>query len=291
MDLRFLQSFLRVAETGSMAAAARDLGVTPAAVAQRIQALEAEFGVPLLVRAGRRMRPTQGGSAILSPARDLLRGAGALRALAAGSDLVGVLRVGAISTALTGLLPAILKRFVALAPRVDTYVVPGSSAELFRKLSGEEIDAAILVDPQFVLPKTLEWRLLREEPLVVLAPAALANEAPGDLLRREPLIRYDRNHWGGRLADAYLRRLRIRPTERLELDSLEAIAVMVGEGLGVSIVPDWAPPWPEGLSVAKLALEPGAPRRRVGLVWPRASQKQVLLETFARAAVNDPPGP
>lgn len=284
MDTRFLQSFVAVAQTGSMAAAARDIGISPAAVAQRIRALEAEFGVPLLVRSGRRMRPTEGGSAILAPARDLLRSAETLRTLAAGSDLAGVLRVGAISTALTGLLPAILKRFVASAPAVDTYVVPGNSADLFRMLSLEEIDAAILVDPQFDLPKTLNWTLLREEPLIVLAPEALAGEPAHALLGREPLIRYDRNHWGGRLADAYLRGHGIRPQERLELDSLEAIAVMVGEGLGVSLVPDWAPPWPASLSLAKLVLEDDAPRRRVVLVWPRVSQKQALLAAFAKAA-------
>jgi DNA-binding transcriptional LysR family regulator len=39
------------------------------------------------------------------------------------------------------------------------------------------------------------------------------------------------------------------PRERFELDTLEAIAIMVDRGLGVALMHDWAPPWPEGLSL------------------------------------------
>jgi DNA-binding transcriptional LysR family regulator len=43
------------------------------------------------------------------------------------------------------------------------------------------------------------------------------------------------------LIDRYLRKAGIRPKELFELDGLEAVAVMVDRGLGVSILPDWAP--------------------------------------------------
>ena len=54
MDIHFLGNLLLVVDTGSMAEAARRVGVTPAAIAQQVQALERELGVPLLVRAGRK---------------------------------------------------------------------------------------------------------------------------------------------------------------------------------------------------------------------------------------------
>ncbi|HEX7915417.1 LysR family transcriptional regulator, partial [Rudaea sp.] len=47
MDTQFLHTFVSVVERGSMAAAARVLDITPAAVAQQIRTLEREFGVPL----------------------------------------------------------------------------------------------------------------------------------------------------------------------------------------------------------------------------------------------------
>jgi hypothetical protein len=40
------------------------------------------------------------------------------------------------------------------------------------------------------------------------------------------------------MVDRYLRQTGIRPRERFELDALEAVAVMVDRGLGVSLVPD-----------------------------------------------------
>ncbi|MEX3902197.1 LysR family transcriptional regulator, partial [Paraburkholderia sp. BR14319] len=52
MDTGFLSNLLLVVESGSMAEAARRVGVTPAAIAQQIQALERELGVALVMRAG-----------------------------------------------------------------------------------------------------------------------------------------------------------------------------------------------------------------------------------------------
>ncbi|MBM6581852.1 LysR family transcriptional regulator [Microvirga sp. BT689] len=263
-----------------MAEAARRLGLTPAAVAQRIRALEEEVGTSLLSRAGRTVRPTEAGNAILARGRHILREVRELRALAGGEMVAGEIRLGAISTALTGLLPAILARLVADAPMLDLYVVPGTSVELYRRVMEGEIDAAIVVKPQFTLPKALDWHLLRTEPLIVLGPEGTAARAPHDLLRSEPFIRYDRNHWGGRLADLYLRQAGIRPRERLELDALEAIAVMVSKGLGVSLLPDWAPPWPAGVSIAKIALPSNAPERHIGLVWSRTSSRIRLIRAL-----------
>jgi DNA-binding transcriptional LysR family regulator len=280
MDTRFLESFVAVVEYGSMAEAARRLGVTPAAVAQLIRALEDEIGTQILSRAGRTVRPTEAGMAVLARGRQVLREVRELRAIAVDGAVAGEIRLGAVSTALTGLLPTILTQLVSDAPALDLYVVPGTSVELYRRVLEGDLDAAIVVKPQFALPKTFDWHLLRTEPLVVLGPKTAADREPHDLLRTEPFIRYDRNHWGGRLADAYLRQAGIRPRERLELDALEAIAIMVDKGLGVSLVPDWAPPWPEGLSVPKLSLSPDAPVRHIGLVWARTSSRIRLIRTL-----------
>lgn len=280
MDTRFLESFLAVVEYGSMAEAARRLGVTPAAIAQRIRALEDGIGTLLLSRAGRTVRPTEAGTAILSRGRQVLREVRELSAVAVGGLPAGEIRLGAISTALTGLLPTMLSQLVSDAPMLDLYVVPGTSVELYHRVLEGDLDAAIVVKPQFSLPKTCDWHLLRSEPLVVLAPEGMANREPHEVLRSEPFIRYDRNHWGGRLADGYLRKAGIHPRERLELDALEAIAVMVDKGLGVSLVPDWAAPWPEGLSLTKLPLPSNAPVRELGLIWMRTSSRVRLIRAL-----------
>lgn len=287
METRFLETFVMVVQHGSLAEASRRLAITPAAVAQRMQALEEEIGADLLIRSGRRVRPTQAGHAILAQARRIVTDVRHLRGLAATDAPSGELRLGAISTALTGLLPAALRQIFTAMPQVEVFVLPGTSADLYQHLVDGAVDAAIMIKPPFAILKSLEWRLLRSEPLVLLCPAAVAGEDPHALLRSRPFIRYDRNNWGGRLADEYLRRTGIAAREWLELDSLEAIAVMVSNGLGVSLVPSWAPPWPEGVAVAQLALPEPSPPREIGLLWPRGAPSSRLVNLIGDAI--DPP--
>jgi len=68
-----------------------------------------------------------------------------------------------------------------------------------------------------------------------------------------------------RLIDDYLRKARIKPQHRYELEGLELIAVIADRGLRVSLLPDWAPPSSEGLSLPKLALPTRSLVRRTGL--------------------------
>jgi len=291
VDTQFLNTFVVVADRGSMAAAARVLNITPAAVAQQIRTLERELGAPLIARAGRTVSLTEEGSRILQRARDLLRDVADMRSVANDSEVSGELRLGACPTALAGMLPDILARMVDAFPQINVYIRPGYSAELYRAVENGELDAALVLQAPYNLPKTCDWQLLREEPLVVIAPARLAGRDPHELLRSEPLIRYDRNQWGGRVADDYLRRAGIVPHERFELNGLNAIAVMVDRGLGVSLVPDWAKPWPEGLDLVRIPLPMPSEPRRIGMVWSRSTVRirlvTVLLQE-SRATAGQP---
>jgi DNA-binding transcriptional LysR family regulator len=260
-----------------MAAAARVLNITSAAVAQQIHTLERELGVPLIVRVGRTVRITEEGSRILLRARDLVRDFADLRSIANDSTVAGELRLGACTTALTGMLPGILARMVGKFPQLNVYIRPGYSAQLYAAVESGDLDAAFVLQAPYVLPKTCDWQLLREEPLVVLAPAHMADRDPHDLLANEPFIRYDRNQWGGRQADEYLHKVGIAPRERFELNALNAIAVMVDRGLGVSLVPDWARPWPEGLKLTRLSLPQESVPRRIGVIWSRATVRMRLV--------------
>lgn len=284
METQFLHTFVTVVERGSMAAAARVLNVTPAAVAQQIRTIERELGASLIGRVGRTVSVTEEGARILARARELLRGIADLRSLAHDGDISGELKLGACPTALAGMLPDVLARMVEAFPSINVFIQPGFSADLYRAVENNELDAAVVLQAPFELPKTCEWTLLREEPLIVLAPAALAHEHPHQLLATQPLIRYDRHQWGGRQADDYLRRQGIVPIERFELNALNAIAVMVDRGLGVSLVPDWARPWPEGLKLARIALPAPSEPRRIGMVWSRSSVRVRLVTALLQEA-------
>jgi DNA-binding transcriptional LysR family regulator len=187
---------------------------------------------------------------------------------------------------MSGLLPDILALMKEKHPQIDIHIASGISSALYRKvLDGDELDAAIIAQPPFAIPKSCDWRLLREEPLILLTRAPAPSRKPHAILASEPFIRLDRNLWPGRLVDSYLRKAGIRPREAFEIDGGVAIAVMVDRGLGVALLPDLAPPWPEGLSLAKLPLPDATSfARRIGIVWGRASPRLRLVYAFLEQA-------
>jgi DNA-binding transcriptional LysR family regulator len=286
MDTRFLDSLLSVIDCGSIAEASRQLNLTPAGVAQRIHALEDEIGAPLLVRAGRTVRPTATAVAILARMRTVQQGVRDLKSVAASGILSGELRLGATPTLLSGLVPDILSRFMKTHPQIEVHISRNNSSELYARLSDGRIDVALTSHPSFLLPKTCQWVLLREEPFVLVTPAAIRTRSPLAILSNEPFIRLDRNVYAGQMIDAYLRKSGVKPRERFEMDGPEAIAVMVDRGLGVSILPDWAPPWPAGLSIRKLALPDRKFVRKIGLLWTRGSLRVGLINAFLKEAVQ-----
>lgn len=290
MDTRYLESFLQVARLGSTAAAARALNLTPTAVAQRIKALEHEIGATLLTRAGRNMQATAAGLALIEPAVELVRRTRDLSAIAALDVIAGDLRIGCISTALAYLVPRVLATLIERHKHLHTHLEPAVSIELYRKVVAGDIDVGLMVRPAFDLPKEFTWRPLRDEPFVVLAPAQLIGREAHQVLASEPFIRYHRSSWGGLLADRYLLEAGIAPRELFEIDALDAIAAMVGGGLGVSLVPRWQPLHANLDALAQLALPGTGLQRPIGLLWKRNSAKVKLIDAFCEVVFEDEQG-
>src|SRR6266571_1510125 len=286
MDTRFLETFLLAVDNGSIAEAARRLDLTAAAVAKRIHALESEIGSVLVMRSGRTIRPTEVGAAIIERARRFLAEARDFKSIAVADRPSGQLRLGAFSSALCGLLPDILALMKENYPQIEVTIMVGHSGGLYRKvLDGDDLDAAVITEPPFAIPKSCTWRMLREEPLIVLTRAPAGSRKPHAILASEPFIRLDRKLWPGRLADDYLRKVRIRPRELFEIDQFDPIAAMLDRGLGVSLLPDWKSPWPESPSLLKLPVPGGRSfARRIGLIWPRASLRLRLVKAFLEQA-------
>jgi len=69
LDWSLIRSFLAVAETGSLSAAARRLGLSQPTLGRQVRAAEAALGTPLFTRAARGLVPTEAGAALIGPAR------------------------------------------------------------------------------------------------------------------------------------------------------------------------------------------------------------------------------
>jgi DNA-binding transcriptional LysR family regulator len=284
VETAYFRTLLLVVESGSMSEAARRLEITPAAVAHQVKLLERELGTRLVVRSGRTVALTEAGHRLLAPAGRILQDLGNLKAAINDEAAAGELKLGAINTALHSVMPEILAGFVKTWPEARVDIRSGLSPDLYDAVLRGELDVAICLHPPFVLPKNLNWDELAEEPLVVMAPPKWARRDAHALLREEPFIRYNRALGGGKQADTYLRKIGIVPKERFQLSSLPAIAMLVDRGLGVSLAPDASVPWLRGLRVARLPLPDQPYRRRLGVIWPRASVRTRLIQALVQEA-------
>ncbi len=136
MTLDQLRALDAVAETGSFSAAARKLGRVQSAISQSIQALEASLGVSLFDRSGKVPKLNDAGRVILTDARNLLRGAEALKARAEtiAEDLEPELTLAVESMfpieVLTASLKALAVIFPALPVTVFTEALGGAEQRL-----------------------------------------------------------------------------------------------------------------------------------------------------------------
>jgi DNA-binding transcriptional LysR family regulator len=155
------------------------------------------------------------------------------------------------------------------------------SLNLLAHVDSGEVDVAVIIKPPFALPAELKWRTLTLEPFVLLVPRELAARPWRSVLKSEPFIRYDRNSFGGRLVDRFLRRIRVTVHDVVELDELQGIVGLVAQGVGVAIVPQAA-----GLympdTVAALPLgDDDVFFREIGLVERSGRHEQAAAAEFA----------
>ncbi len=264
MDIRYLESLIAIVELGSIARAAQAQNLTPAAVGQRILAIENHFNAKLLNRSTHRATPTEACLALLPRLRHIVSEYRELNADIDHSSVSGKLHLGAISTALTGIIPGAIKQLALSAPGLILQIRPGTSNSLFVDLSERRIDAAIIVLPPYKLPREYHALTLRNEPLVLISKQAQGRNIREKLMKN-PYICYDSQSWGGVKARKYLKDRKINIEPCYELDALESIEKLVQQDMGVSLVPLWA-----GLNTAAQDLE-------TEVIKPTQYSRQVVL--------------
>lgn len=238
MSLRALRTLVAIARHGSFARAAEAVHLTQSAVSLHVKALEDEFKAQLFDRSRRQTALTDAGRLAVDRAMEILALYDAISGeIGAGSELRGRLRIGAIPTVLTNVMPAVLASLTESHPHLSLTVACGMSAELATRLESGELDVAITTDPVKPHPYGLVSTALYQEHFWLLAPGHLRQVPYKQLLADHPFIRFDRRAWAGRTIDRELRRMRLRVRTTMELDSREAIIKMVANGLGVAVVP------------------------------------------------------
>lgn len=262
MKLAALDTLGAVLATGTFTAAASSVGLTPSAVSLQMKQLEDYFGRPLFDRSGRTAVPTPF-------ARELAAAAGSALAVIEGFrarstlSVTGLLRVGAITSVQTSVLPHALRLLTQRHPGLTIQLTLDVSGPLQAALAAGRLDAAVVVRPANGGSTRLAWRDLARVPFVLVAPAGAEAGTAQQLLRRHPWIQYERTLTGGRIAAQYVRRLCPGKRPAYEVASTDAIIAMVAEGLGVSVIPRPRAPLSQAYAFRQVPLGPNAPFRQV----------------------------
>ena len=234
--LRFLRTFIAVAEHGSFSEAAERVALTQAAVSFQMRALETELGRELFDRSGRLALINAAGRALLPEARRLLELYEQIRRPPiSGDDLSGSVAIGAIVSCM-GTLSKVVSGLKRDHTGLDIKVFSGKSTELADKVAQGELDAAFIVATGR-RANTLAWHSGFEEPLVVVAPASTTALDAAEALERHPFLRFDRSQRTGVQIDRSLRRLGVRVDEFLELNAIETVVALIRQDVGASLLP------------------------------------------------------
>ncbi|MBW3096441.1 LysR family transcriptional regulator [Pseudohoeflea coraliihabitans] len=279
MSIRDIKTFLAVVETGSFAGAARAVRRTQSSVTVQIRSLENHLGVELFDRSKRPPVLSDAGRRFVDKAQAAADAYDRLFHGNAVAPVEGHLVLGVVPSAITGIMPKALTALRAKYPQLHIQLSMGLSADLVERVRQGGLDAAIVSD-LVQGGAGLEWEPFLSEPLVLIAPTYVPTRSAEEIVTSYPFIRYSRQAWVGELIDEFLRKRRLRVSELMVLDTLEAITTMVHHGLGVSVVPQRGAFDPLGLPVRRFTFSGQPTHRTIGLVRLSENPKAALAATL-----------
>jgi DNA-binding transcriptional LysR family regulator len=241
-ELRLLQSFVVVAQEGSLTRAAARLHIAQQSLSQQMRMLETQFGAALLERTSRGVRLTPVGAVALREARALVaqaeRATAAVRRAAAGEE--GELRVGFLSSVANYLMPPVVRGFGARHPQIALQAQEIPIAKLVAGLRDGDLDAGLTRPP---LVDDLATEVVLTEPVAAVLPAGhpLAGRAELELaeLADEPWVLTPRRSWPPwhRLYDEVFARAGFAPRVVQRGTSPQNLLALVAAGVGVTRLP------------------------------------------------------
>src|SRR5256885_587662 len=240
MEIPQVEAFLAVGTFGGFRRAADALRITQPAVSARIRELEDSLNVRLFERGKHGMALSAAGRAVRPHAEQLLHAVALARQ--AVHDLRpasgGALRIAAVLSICTYLLPDVLKRFQTAYPKVLITVRSGHSKEVLEMVLRAEAEIGLARSVHHPEVETLS---LRDDPLILVArPAAWPGRERRARLEEvadRPLIFFDRGSSDWTLTHGLFRRAGLVPNVALEVETIETAKKMVERGVGFAFLP------------------------------------------------------
>ena len=271
MDTEKCTVLLTAIDQGSLSGAAEALGYTPSGVSRLVASLEAELGLPLLVRGKGGVTPTAELASLGRACRDE---AAAVRGLEAGT-----LTVGSAYRPLYRALASTIAAFSAEHPGIQVRIEHANSSTLAAGMAQRAIDFSLMSRREI----DCRWTPLSHDAMVAVLPPdhplAKADAFPIERLLDEPFVEL----YPGENCDnsRTLATAGIRPRAAYAVHDTSAAFALVEAGLGIALMNDIYARTAE----AEVAVVPLAPARivEIGIAAPpgRPSPALAAFEAFA----------
>ncbi len=205
----------------------------------QIKDLEAEVGMPLFERQGRKVSLTTSGEYLLVYARKMLALLKDAEDAAARLQRIetGKLTIGMVDTT-TYFIPAMLRRFLNAHEGIELILKVGNRLELMQWLQNSEVDIAIMGSPSSEIPTRAEP--FAANPLVFVAspdhPLASESGLKAEDLRQQSFIVREQGSGTRNAMESFFSQARFQPRFSMELHSNDAIKQAVKANLGLSFL-------------------------------------------------------
>jgi DNA-binding transcriptional LysR family regulator len=240
MNIRDLEAFVAVVESGSIVAASARLNLTQPAVTRRVQNLEGELRTALLDRQAKPLKPTAAGRETYEHGRRVLRSLEDLRAgLSPDGDIGGEFRLGIMPYLSEAALAFPLDRLRSEFPNLTLRVTSGWSTRLIEKVARSELDAtAVCIADGVAPPEDLVSDDLGSLRVVLVAAPSLGVPQPARLhdLSRFPWVMNESGCGFRGFIRQSFEAARLPFTVAVEALSAELRMSLVARGLGIGIV-------------------------------------------------------
>ncbi|HVU27501.1 MAG TPA: LysR substrate-binding domain-containing protein [Verrucomicrobiae bacterium] len=292
MELRHLRYFIAAAEEENVSRAALKLHVSQPGISRQIRDLEDEIGFQLFERSAKSLKLTEAGKIFLAEAKSILQRAdeAVKKAKAVAENAGGELHVGYAPSLTVQILPQTLRKFQAQFPKIRVALHDLSTEEMLAGLRGNQLQIALMVQPERKTMRGLEFKELARYPMcIAVAPkhplAKLKNISFSQVVG-EPLIAYSRKdypEYHAMLAKLFAPTGR-KPRVAEEHDGVTSIMAAVESGNGFALVPGCV----ACMVGPRLKLIPlaSAPEIPVIAAWKKESET-ALIKGFIEATSMD----
>lgn len=244
MRVQQLEHLIAVIQHGSLRKAGVKLHLSQPALSESVRSLERELGATLLDRRRSGARVSREGRDLLPSIVDVLEAVDRLRAAADDKELPSrMVRVGTVNAGTSPVLVPAVRAFREAQPNAAVEIVSTQQAELYTALAEGSMDLGLVnVLPGDDVPPELSAVLLtRGRPVVCCRPDhpfAALDSISTDELRAEPFVtmragylmhRFSHRLFGGAL-----------PPISVSSDGADMGKLLVAEGLGVTVLPDYS---------------------------------------------------